>query len=143
MLSMEPIRHTVTVAASPEMAFELFADLGSWWDPEFTPDPATFSGVSIHPRVGSPVLLMHGAKGYKIGEVTGWEPAARYAQTFTLAMDPEHPTTIEARFAWNDEEDGCILEFEHGGWTADNVGVRDKYTAWPHLLGRYVGYVEE
>jgi hypothetical protein len=140
---MEPIRVTLTVAASPEMAFELFAnEMGGWWDPDFTPDPATFSGVSVHPRVGSPVLMMHGDKGYRIGEVTAWEPGARYAQTFTLAMDREHPTTIEARFAWTAEQDGCDVVFEHGGWTEENGAFRDKYTSWPHLLGRYAAYIE-
>jgi hypothetical protein len=136
MTGMDPIRQSLLVAASPEVAFEVFTlEMGDWWDPAYTPDPATFDAIALGPEVGAPVSMVHGDASYPWGSVTVWEPGARYAQTFWLAMDPAHPSTIEATFTA--EGDGTRVDFEHGGWTDDNAAARDKYGDWGHLLGRF------
>lgn len=138
---MDPIRHLVTVACSPERAFEVFtADMGTWWDPAYSPDPASYTGIRVEPLVGGIVALVHGGVPYPFGEVTAWEPGRRFAQTFTLAMDPAHPSSLEVWF--EPEEDGCRVVFEHGGWNDGNASYRDRYRDWPHLLGRYVEAAE-
>ena len=133
---MDPIRQTIIVAATPDVAFEVFTlGMGGWWDPAYTPDPDSFDGIALGPEVGSPVSMVHGATSYPFGSVTVWEPSVRYAQTFWLAMDPASPSTIEATFAA--EGDGTRVDFEHGGWNDDNVAARAKFGDWSHLLGRY------
>jgi hypothetical protein len=138
---MEPIRHRLSVSCSSERAFDAFTSgMGRWWDPHYTPDPGTFSGVDVEPRVGGTVALRHRDTAYPFGEVTAWEPGEHYAQTFTLAMDRTHPSALDVRF--ESEENGCRIEFEHGGWDADNASARQKYGDWPHLLGRFVRFAE-
>ena len=137
---MDPIRHSITVAATPETAFEVFTlGMGGWWDAAYTPDPDSFDGIALAPEVAAPVAMVHGTTSYPFGNVTVWEPGVRYAQTFWLAMDPAHPSTIEATFAA--EGDGCRVDFEHGGWNEENSEARDKYGDWPHLLSRYADSV--
>ena len=44
-MSLEPIVAEVTVPVTPTEAFVGFtAQMGEWWDPMLTPDPATFYG---------------------------------------------------------------------------------------------------
>jgi hypothetical protein len=133
---MEPIRTSVTVDASPELAFEVFTlGMGSWWDAAYTPDPDSFDGIAIGPEVGAPVSMVHGDSSFTWGNVTVWEPGARYGQTFWLAMDPAHPSTLEVTFTA--EGPGTRVALEHGGWTDENAGFRDKYGDWGHLLASY------
>ena len=133
---MDPIRSSFVVDASPELAFEVFTlGMGSWWDRAYTPDPDSFDGIAIGPEVGAPVTMVHGDASHPWGNVTVWEPGARYAQTFWLAMDPAHPSTLHLAFAA--EGPGTRVEFEHGGWNEGNASYRDKYGDWSHLLDRY------
>ncbi len=133
---MDPIRHVVTVACGPERAFEVFtADMGAWWDPLYSPDPASYTGIRVEPLVGGLVSLVHGDASYPFGEVTAWQPGERFTQTWTLAMDPSHPSSLDVRF--EPAADGCRVVVEHGGWNAGNAGYRDKFRDWPRLLGRY------
>jgi len=138
---MDPIRHQVRVACSPERAFEAFTvEMGAWWDPDYSPDPASYTGIRVEPLVGGIVALVHGGAAYAFGEVTVWEPGERFAQTWTLAMDPSHPSSLDVRF--EPVEGGCRVRLEHGGWNAGNAAFRDKFGDWPHLLGRYVEAAE-
>jgi hypothetical protein len=140
MAGMEPIRHSLTVEAPPEVAFEVFTlGTGSWWDAGYTPDPGSFDGIGIGAEVGSPVSMVHGDETHTWGNVTVWEPPTRYAQTFWLAMDAAHPSTIEATFTA--EGPRTRVDFEHGGWTDENAAFHEKYRDWPHLLERYADAV--
>jgi hypothetical protein len=131
-----PIRVDLEVAAAPDTAFEVFAiRMGEWWDPVYTPDATTFTGIEIEPRLGGAVTMRHGDDGYRWGTVTGWEPGRRYAQSFTLAHDPEYPSSLTVRF--EPDGSGCKVRFEHGGWTAGNVAARQRFGDWPHLLARF------
>jgi hypothetical protein len=85
--------------------------------------------------------MVHGESTHVWGNVTVWEPPGRYAQTFWLAMDAAHPSTIEATFTA--EGTGTRVDFEHGGWSDENVEFRDTYGDWRHLLGRYADAVAQ
>ena len=133
---MDPVRQSFVVDASPELAFEVFTlGMGSWWDAAYTPDPRTFDGITVGQEVGAPVAMVHGDESYVWGNVTVWEPGARYGQTFWLAMDPAHPSTIEVIFTA--EGPGTRVDFEHGGWNDENASYRDKYGDWGQILARY------
>ena len=108
---VDPIRSSFVVDASPALAFEVFTlGMGSWWDRGLHPDPDSFDGIAIGPEVGAPVSMVHGDSSHPWGNVTVWEPGARYAQTFWLAMDPAHPSTLERHV--------------HGRGSRDPGGVR-------------------
>ena len=139
---VDPIRNAFVVDATPALAFEVFTlGMGSWWDRAYTPDPDSFDGIAIVPEVGAPVAMVHGDSSYPFGNVTVWEPGARYAQTFWLAMDPAHPSTLEVTFTGTDA--GTRVEFEHGGWNDDNASYREKYGDWSLLLDRCRAAVAE
>lgn len=133
---MEPIRHVVTVASSAADAFTVFtAGMTGWWDPTYSPDPASYRGIAFDPRVGGLVAVLEGDEGTPFGAVTVWEPGVRYAQTFWLGGDPAYPSALDVRF--EDVDGVCEVTFEHGGWHAGNVDDRKRYGEWPHLLGRF------
>ena len=77
---------------------------------------------------------------YVWGTVTSWEPGRRFAQTFTLAHDPDFPSSITVEF--EPDPKGCFVWFSHGGWTAGNVAARARFQDWPHLLGRFADLAE-
>lgn len=133
-----PIVADIVVPADARTAYEAFVDLGSWWDPRLTPDAATFRGVRVG-AVGDTVELLHDDGGFPIGVVTAADVGQRYAQTFTLAVDPDHPTTLTVDFS--PTEGGTRVRLSHGGWTAGNVAERAKFTEWPNLLARYAATV--
>jgi Activator of Hsp90 ATPase homolog 1-like protein len=142
MAAMDPIRQSFVVDATPELAFEVFTlGMGSWWDPAYTPDRDSYEGIAIGAEAGAPIAMVHGDSTYPWGNVTVWEPGVRYAQTFWLAMDPAHPSTLEVTFAA--EGPGTRVEFEHGGWNDENASYRDKYRDWAHLLDGYRAAVAE
>ena len=143
---MDPIRHELTVAGPPPLAFEVFTlGMGRWWDPAYTPDPDAFDGIVLTPEVGSPVTMVLGEDSVIFGSVTVWEPASRYAQSFWLAMDPAHPSTLDVTFSDVDGEPGGAsrVVLEHGGWSAENEGQRERYGDWPALLERFANAVAE
>ena len=133
---MEPHVHTLGLACPPDRAVEVFtAGMGRWWDPRYSPDPDLFRGIVIEPRVGGSVAILVGEDHYPFGAVTAWQPGVCYAQTFWLAMESLHPSTLTATFALGNG--GCEMRFEHGGWDARNVSARDRYGEWPALLERF------
>lgn len=130
-----PIVHEVVVLAGPDGAYDAFVGRwGSWWDPRLTPDPATFRDIRVG-AIGEAVELVHEGGTFPIGVVTEASRGRRYAQTFTLAVDPEHPTTLTVDFEAHDG--GARVTLSHGGWSAANVAERAKFTEWPDLLSRY------
>ena len=88
---------------TPLEAFDRFTGrYGEWWAAAYTPEPDTYEGMSVSPQVGGTVALRHrGSPDHSIGVVTAWEPGVHFAQTFTLGIDPGHPTTLDVRFAPN------------------------------------------
>lgn len=136
-----PIEHSYVVRCSQERAFEVFtAGIAGWWHPAYAPEGLV--DVSIEPRVGGSVCL-HLADGRvePWGEVEVWQPPGRYAQSYTLAQDPEHPSRLDLRFT--DNGDGTTaVAFSHGGWTAGNVAGRARFTEWPVLLDRFAAAAE-
>ena len=72
--------------------------------------------------------------------------AGHYAQTFTLAQDPEHPSTLSIRLeptgANGRRHPGSRVHFAHGGWTAGNVAGRARFTEWSILLDRFAAVAD-
>lgn len=118
--------------------------MGEWWDPVYTPEAASYAGARVDPHVGGTVALRHDDAEYPTGEVTVWEPGARFAQTFTLGIDEDHPTTLDVRFTADDSAGrGTRVEFEHGGWVEGNAHCRRRFADWAVLLDRYVAAATE
>jgi hypothetical protein len=141
----EPIVLEYTLQSSADHAFSVYtANIGEWWDPRYSADPETLEWVTIEPRVGGRVYATHSDLGdVGWGEVTAWEPGRRLAHTFTLAQDPVHPSEIDVAFSpAGAEQDRSAMRFAHGGWTDENVSVRQKFRDWPVLLERFVALAD-
>jgi hypothetical protein len=137
-MSLDPIVATITVPATPTEAFVGFtAQMGEWWDPLLTPDPATWSSVEIDPE--GDVAMVHGSDRHVWGRVIGWDPLGHYTQDFWLGHPKEHPTRLDVRF--HEVEDGTRVELEHSGWTEATAEAREKFTHWDDLLQRYAAHV--
>ena len=134
----DPLHHAVDVACDARRAFEVFTDLGSWWDPASTPDPEAFGGIEATPGVGGEVVLRLDGTPRPLGRVTAWEPGARYAQTYLphwWGPEGTRPTWLDVTFT--DEGGVCLVELRHGGWDSTNLVLRQRCTDWPDLLGRF------
>jgi hypothetical protein len=134
-----PIELSYDLACPPEVAFDTFVALDRWWDPAYAPEGQVRAEIS--PGVGGAVVH-HLADGttYPWGEVLVWDRPTHYAQSFTLAQDPEYPSRLDVRFVPADG--GCRMTFQHGGWTAGNVAGRARFTEWNLLLDRFVAVAE-
>lgn len=138
-----PIRHALHLRCAPSHAFSVFTGrVGEWWDPHYSSGASSLTGIEIEPRVGGRALMLHRDRPpYVWGTVTVWDPPRTYEQTFTLALDPDYPSTIRADFL-PEGDDGCRVEFAHGGWTAGNLTMRGHFGDWPHLLSGFVRLAE-
>ncbi|WP_210648575.1 SRPBCC domain-containing protein [Nocardioides sp. SYSU D00065] len=137
-MSLDPVVAEVTVPVTPTEAFVGFtAQMGEWWDPLLTPDPATFTGIAIDPH--GDVAMVHGDEQYVWGRVTEWDPIGRYSQEFWLGHAEESPTTLVVTFT--EGPDGTEVRLEHSGWTPGSEEVRARYTDWARLLERYAAHV--
>ncbi|MBO0810586.1 MAG: SRPBCC domain-containing protein [Microlunatus sp.] len=120
-----PIVTEVLLPLRPAAAFERFTSF-SWWHHYGLADDG-------HVSIDDGEVVFHNPDGaFSIGRVLVWEPAARYAQTFTLAQDADHPTTLTAIF--EAVPDGTRVRVEHGGWNAGNASRRSHFADWPLIL---------
>jgi uncharacterized protein YndB with AHSA1/START domain len=143
MSDLSPISFEYRLACGPEEAFDVYAGgIGEWWDGRYTANAETFEGVTIEPGVGGRVYESHrGGDEYEWGEVTEWEPGRRLVHTFALAQDPAKPSEVAVEFI--PDADGSVVQFEHGGWTEDNVGDKKKFGDWPVLLDRFAAAAQD
>jgi catechol 2,3-dioxygenase-like lactoylglutathione lyase family enzyme len=134
-----PIELTYDLSCSPDQAWDAFVSLERWWHPAYAPEGLV--RPELEPHVGGAVVH-HLADGttYPWGEVLVWDRPAHYAQTFTLAQDPEHPSTLDVAF--EPHLRGCRVHFAHGGWTAGNVAGRARFSEWSILLDRFAAVAE-
>lgn len=73
----DPIVQTLELATTAHHAFDAYAAIGTWWDPQYTRDAKTLRSVTIEPRVGGRVVAHHADGDDDWGEVTRWGSAAR------------------------------------------------------------------
>lgn len=122
---LPPIVNEVVVRLRPAEAFDLFTSF-AWWHNYGLADDG-------HVSIDEGEVVFHNPDGeMSIGRVLIWEPGARFAQTFTLAQDADHPTTLTTTF--QAVPDGTRVRVEHGGWTASNASRRAHFSDWPLIL---------
>jgi catechol 2,3-dioxygenase-like lactoylglutathione lyase family enzyme len=135
-----PIELSYDLACSPELAWDAFVRrIDRWWHRAYA--PPGLREIRIDPMVGEAATMsLDDGTTYPWGTVIECEQPRHYAQTFTLAQDPEHPSRLDVWFEPRGR--GCRMRFEHGGWTAGNVGGRAKFNEWHILLDRFAAVAE-
>jgi uncharacterized protein YndB with AHSA1/START domain len=148
--TLEAVKRSVTVNASPERAFDVFTTgFSSWWPIESHHIGDTMAvDVVIEPRAGGR-WFERDAEGAECvwGFVTAFEPPRRLVLTWHLTPeykfdpDPDRASEIEVRFT---PQDGATLvELEHRGFERHADGgprIRETVSGtggWTELLQLY------
>jgi uncharacterized protein YndB with AHSA1/START domain len=136
-VSIEPVVKKVTVACTPEEAFQYFtADLSMWWPvathsvvahaSEFKDKPAV---VIFEPRVGGRIFeRTRSGEEHVWGIVLAWKRPARVMFSFHPGRDNKEAQTVEVTFSPAPE--GARVVLTHSGWeklTGNAQQTRDSY----------------
>ena len=142
LISVEPVRKSVTVPATPQRAFELFtAHIQEWW-PLRTHSVGVEQavGVAFGEGVGAAIVetLADGTTSVW-GTVTRWEPPRLVAFTWHAGTPEAEATRVEVTFT----EDGpgrTVVGLVHSGWEQrpDGASAREGYdSGWEPVIARF------
>ena len=134
-MATDPIVVEVVVPTDATPAFVAFtAEMGQWWDPLLTPDPATFTGIDVDPD--GDVRMVCGDDKIPFGAVTCWEPDREFAMDFWLAH-PKPASTVRVTFT-AEGDTSTRVRLEHSGLPVESAG---KFRHWDDLMARYAAHV--
>jgi len=146
----DAIRFTLTVPASAERAYAVFAEeFDSWYPSEYTWSQDVLDTIGIEGREGGR-CFERGPHGFWIdwGRVLVWDPPYRLVFTWQVSPrrepvpDPAKASEVEVRF----HEEGAQntrIGFEHRGISRHGEGAEEYLEAlgseqgWPYILDRY------
>ena len=144
---IDPIRLTFDVRCRPDHAFEVWTGrISAWWPADHTVSGETDALVVLEPRAGGRIFeRTPGGIEHEWGEVTIWEPPARFGYLWHLRRDRADATEVEIRFV--DAGEGTTrVEIEHRGWEALGAEAetwRDRNSGgWATLLPWFVAAAE-
>lgn len=142
-----PVRKNIFVAASPDRAFDTFANgIGRWWPKSHHTGTTDLDVPVIEPRSGGRWYerAVDGSER-EVGKVLAWEPPGRLLLTWQLrhdfTYDPDLVTEVEVTFT--PEGEGTRVNLEHRnlerlGDDADALRERiDSPNGWGLLLQLY------
>lgn len=139
----EPVVKTVTVATSPERAFEVFtANIASWW-PGVPHSVSARDGkpprnIIFEVRLGGAIYeIAHDGTRHDWGEVIEWIPGRGFKMTWHPGSDAAKATHLALEFAA--DGNGCRVTLTHTGWSvlAERAeDIRGQYfTGWDYVIG--------
>jgi hypothetical protein len=145
---IEPIRITFDVDCQADHAFEVWTGrIRQWWPADHTASGEDNLEIVLEGRSGGRIFERTAAGiEHDWGEVTIWEPPARFGYLWHLRRDRVDATEVEIRFV--DRGDATTrVEIEHRGWErlgAEGETWRDRNRGgWATLLPHYVEAVRQ
>jgi hypothetical protein len=139
-MTLAPVVAEVVVPGTATEAFVGFtAQMGEWWDPSLTSDPATFTNIEIDPE--GDVAMCHGKERQVWGRVTAWVPGDRYTQEFWLGVPEGESTVLDVRFDEQENGTSTRVHLEHRGWPEGSEAPAGIRAQWEDLLARYAAHV--
>ena len=142
LISVEPIRKTVTVPTAPQRAFELFtAHIQEWWPLRtHSVGEENAVGIAFGEGVGATIIETLADRTTSVwGTITGWEPPHRVAFTWHAGTPEAEATRIEVTFT-QDGPGSTVVELVHSGWERrpDGASAREGYNSgWEPVIGRF------
>jgi uncharacterized protein YndB with AHSA1/START domain len=138
----EPLRLAFDVACSREHAFLVWTTkLSHWWPSSHTVTGSSTAEIVLEPTVGGRIYE-RGPDGteHDWGELTTWDPPARFGYRWHLRQDRADASQVDIAFI--DEGDRTRVEIEHSGWDrlgAKGAHLRERNQAgWAGLPPHYV-----
>ena len=143
LATIAPVRKTLSVACTPERAFEVFTgEVASWWPTQrFSIHEDKVRDVVLEPREGGEMYeLAEGGEREHWARVIAWEPPKRLVLAWRVNPETDAPTEIEVTFA--PEGEGTRVELEHRHWERAGDAaprMRENYeSGWDLVLAPYV-----
>jgi uncharacterized protein YndB with AHSA1/START domain len=117
MIRPAPVRKSIFVAASPEHAFDTFANgIGRWWPKSHKISKADLDHPVIEPHSGGRwyEIAVDGTE-CEVGKVLEWEPPQRLLLAWQLTPDWTYDSELitEVEVLFTPEGDGTRVELEH------------------------------
>ena len=143
--TLPPLVKTVTVAAAPERAFDLFTTgIGQWW-PLAThsvgEDSAT--SVTMECRVGGRIVETdRDGSTHVWGTLTEWSPSTGLAFSWHPGQPEREATLVTVTFRPDGEQ--TEVQLVHSGWDSrpDGARARTGYdTGWDIVLAPLASWV--
>lgn len=146
--NVAPITKSLTVAAPPERAFEVFTTrMATWWDPAYHLGSEPFAEIVVEPREGGRWFERDaGGAECTWGRVLAWEPPGRLVLAWQVSadwdFDPALLTEIEVRFT-PAGAGATRVDFEHrgldayGSRAAEARATLGSAEGWPALVDRF------
>jgi len=142
---VEPVRKSVDVSWSPQVAFERFTDgIATWWPLRtHSVGAERAETVVFEARVGGSIYeVIAGGERSLWGTVTECEAPRRVAFTWHPGREPDSSQIVEVNFDERDDG-GTTVVLVHSGW--ETLGeqaqeMRDEYDkGWEPVLARFSG----
>ena len=142
-----PVRKSIFVNASPEMAFDVFTvGMGRWWPKSHKLGEAELDTQIIEPKEGGRWFQRNlDGSTCEIGRVEAWEPPSRVLLIWQLNAQWEFDRSLETEVevTFTPEASGTRVELEHRnlerlGDTAEGFREAiDSSGGWGALLALY------
>ena len=139
---IEPLRFSFEVACAQEHAFDTWTKRsGTWWPKSHSVTGDQELEVVLEGRLGGRIFERTPAGSeHDWGEITIWEPPARFGYLWHLRRDRADATDVEIRFIARDAGT-TLVEIEHRAWERLGAGGqewRDRNRGgWESLLPHY------
>jgi len=139
---IEPLRFSFEVECPQEHAFETWTrQIGTWWSKSHSVTGDEHLEVVLEGRLGGRIFERTPAGAeHDWGEITIWEPPARFGYLWHLRRDRADATDVEIRFIVRDAST-TLVEIEHRAWERLGAGGqewRDRNRGgWESLLPHY------
>ena len=141
--TIAPVCKSISVACSPERAFEVFTgEVATWWPTaQHSIHEDKVADVVMEPRAGGEMYeVSQSGEREHWARVLEWEPPNRLVLAWRVNPETDGPTEIEVRFT--PEGDGTRVDLEHRNWEeagAAGAQMRDGYDGgWDAVLAPYV-----
>jgi len=148
-MTIAPIRKTVSVAAPPARAFDLFTgQMGAWWPKGMTIGASPAAAILIEPRAGGRWFeRAEDQAETNWGRVLEWDPPRRLLLAWqidaTWAYDPGFETELELTFTA--EASGTRVTMEHRNLErfGDSAARMAEMLGggWPGIIDGFAAYV--
>jgi uncharacterized protein YndB with AHSA1/START domain len=149
-----PVRHSITVMATPEHAFRVFTEgIDTWWPREHHIGKGTLEKTVIEPRLNGR-CYGRTTDGVETlwGTVLAWEPPHRFVFAWQITpewqCEPDLAKASEVEIRFTPEGKGTRVDLEHRYFHRHGAGGAAMRTAvdapngWTGLLSLFAARIE-